>query len=77
MAARQFLPAINRGGGRSRDVDEAVKQLERLREPNALFLEATTRIGRDGAGDPSRAIADELTLPERVVLRLERMGRTR
>lgn len=57
-AARTILPRINRRGGPRSAIEDAVKVLEEAGSPEALFVRATRRTGRDAAGDPSRTLAD-------------------
>lgn len=121
VAMRQFLPVINRVGGKSESVALAVRKLEHARSPHDLFLRTAQEVGRDAYGDPSRAlaamplelrlalemaahedaerralegelaqleatwkeaeeiaaIADQLTLPAKLITQLERLGRGR
>lgn len=115
--ARAVLPRINRSGGRSRTVAEAVRVLEEVGDPNAAFASATRVAGADARrsattdigslaapvrlalemaaheeverlalegelaalerawrdAEEVAAIADSLTLPERIAERVERL----
>lgn len=67
-AVRLAMPRINQGGGRRRTVQEAVQVLEQTGSMHESFRHASTQIGRDFGGDPSRDLGD---LPVSLRLALE------
>lgn len=68
-AVRLAMPRINRDGGRRRTVQEAVQVLEQTGSMHESFRHASTQIGRDYGGDPSRDLMD-LPAPLRLALEM-------
>jgi hypothetical protein len=68
-AVRLAMPRINGDGGRRRTVQEAVQVLERTGSMHVAFRHASTQIGRDYGGDPSRDLGD-LPAPLRLALEM-------
>lgn len=68
-AARRFLPRINKGGGRSKTVAEAVRVIEEVRNPDVLFRQ----VARPASGEGSWALKAASQLPAESRLALEMM----